>query len=101
MSLMWLAIDHTVRFAPSSRPPIEPVVSTANTTSIRCPAAGFGGGGSVRLPDAHGLSQRASATVAAAVVEIPKVAMRWRSIMTLSTRSQVLGSMTQEVYGAG
>ena len=72
---MWLAIDHTVRFAPSIRPPIEPVVSTANTTSIwRVPVTGVdapsrGGWGS--LPRAHGDSPAARAIVATAAVGIP------------------------------
>src|SRR5215510_5188229 len=77
---MWVAIDQTVRLAPSSRPPIEPVVSTANTTSTARLGAATGASctGSAIWSPRHGWSSAATVMVAAAAVETPYVTRGWR-----------------------
>src|SRR5262245_57425332 len=100
-----VAIDHTVRLAPSIRPPIEPVVSTANTTSTGCLTAigwgcgsgcGGGGSGTGALSPRQGWRRSATVIVAAAAVVKPYVTMRWRVGMALETHDRECS-----IYGRG
>src|SRR6185436_7907007 len=102
---MCVAIDHTVRLAPSIRPPIEPVVSTANTTSTGCLTAsgwgcgsgcGRGGSGTGAWSPRQGWRRSATVIVAAAAVVKPYVTMRWRVGMALETHDR-----ERSIYGRG
>ena len=68
---IWFAIDQILRFAPSIRPDIEPVVSRTKTTSMRGATPSGGGGG---RSGSTGVEVATWATIAVAATRLAKTA---------------------------